>query len=73
MSLMDKILETAGIMWGISMVVANLAILIGSVAKRDVIVNASLIFMGILFGLAALAFCIWGFAGIWMYLQEIWG
>ena len=73
MSLMDKILETAGIMWGISMVVANLAILIGAVAKRDVIVNASLIFMGILLGLAFLAFCIWGFAGIWMYLQEMWG
>lgn len=73
MSLMDKILNTAGIMWGISIFVAMLATLIGAVAERDVIVHAGLIFVGILFGLAALAFCIWGSAGIWMYLQEIWG
>lgn len=40
MSLMDKILNTAIIMWGVSMTVGMLTMLIGAVAERDVIVTA---------------------------------
>lgn len=73
MSLMDKILNTASIMWGISMIVGVLTMLIGAVAERDVIVTASIYFVVGLIGLVAIALGIWGLAGIWMYLQEMWG
>ena len=73
MSLMDKILDTALLMWGISMMVGVLTMLIGAVAERDVIVKASIYFVVGLIGLVAIALGIWGLAGIGMYLQEMWG
>ncbi len=73
MSLMDKILNTALIMWSISFIVGIAMLFIGDATGRDEICKASVYFMYGLIGLLFAGICIWGLAGIWMYLQEMWG
>ena len=73
MSLMDKILSTAVIMWGIALLVGVVMLFIGDVTERDEIFKASEYFIYGLHGLLFVGICIWGLAGIWMYLQEMWG
>lgn len=73
MSLMDKILDTARIMWSISFIVGVAFYLISEITDNDKFIKASMYFIFVLIGLMGAALGIWWLSGIWMYLQEMWG
>lgn len=73
MNLMDKILNTARIMWSISFIVGVVIYLIGYLGDKDILLKASMYFIFGLIGLMGAALGLWWLTGIWMNLQEMWG
>ena len=73
MSLMDKIMNTARIMWSISLIVGVAFYLISEITDNDKFIKASMYFIFGLIGLLFAALGIGWLAGVWMNLQEMWG
>lgn len=73
MSWMDKIINTAVIIWVIALLVGVVMFFIGDAAERDEISKASEYFLYSLLSLPLAALAIGLLIGVWMNLQEMWG